>query len=208
MRKLLYILLLFILLLISCNQDNSSKKEIIIQSSEITKNNKEDLINNYIDFDFKSIQKHYSESNITSGRTNKPELTFINKFKKDGYYGFYNFIDFDSIQNPHISASAIVSFNKLPWTYSDNTQHILICKVFSNSFKYNPFSIRIGDNLNEIELKKIIEKDNIYYYRIKNLNIAVQTENEIIKRYAVWFDEENSNNIVVSNHNFIKEYLK
>lgn len=158
---------------------------------------------------FNLLQQCYPENNVTSGRMNKPELSFINKNNKGKYFGFYSFSDINSDNKPPLVAFALVSFEKLPWYYSDKNQELIMLIVLDKSFKCNPFLFKIEDDIKVVneELNKLKSIDNIHYYKKENIFVAFLVKNEKILKYIVWYDENSSIEKLKLNHDIIVKYM-
>ncbi len=157
------------------------------------------------------IRQYYPSNDITSGRMNKQELLqgCDSGLKQNLHYGFYNLIDRRSKLKPAVVAIAAVSFEKMPWNYDNDNQEVLILVVQDKLFKCNPFSFKIGDQLNQIDSTFIIQKniDNIHYFKQNNCMLAIQSKDEIIYKYIVW-NCELSDFSIEEKHDIVKDYLK
>jgi len=189
----------------------SDKKEQNIQVNEVSVEHIEpvDSLKENESFDMKTIRLHYKENDVTSGKSNKPEV--INNCILSVYdnFGFYDIIDRKSKLKPAVVAKVLVSFKSMPWHYVDDDQTIIAVIVFDKLFKCDWFSFDIGDETEKMSKsfnKEMIIED-ISYFRKENIVIAVKSNKGEITKYMFW-QCDSTNTDVKRKHQIVKKYLK
>lgn len=173
----------------ACNQstpidNNPTDKDSIASATIKDSGQHQDQIKPSMD----SIHAYYSENEVTSGRSNLPTLLEGCYVQRSARYGFYNFIDEKSSLKPPVVATALVSYNKNDWNYSDKSQELLQVIVKDKLFKYKPFSFAVGDTLNNgVNMANNLGTlEDIHYYQIEPCMVAIKATDKIIEKYVYW----------------------
>ncbi len=181
---LLIATLLFAVIFSNCQWINSktSNGKSLIEIQNIDQSIK------FHEFNLDTLRSYYPPNDITSGRTNLPNM-FSGCMKGDqAHFGFYDVIDVNSKLKPAIVAKIFVSFSNIPWHYSDKGQEVISVIVYDSLFKCVKAPFIIGDNI-EIAISQIGKyktvKD-ICYFKTPKLSVATKIMNQKILRYMFW----------------------
>jgi hypothetical protein len=154
------------------------------------------------------ILVHYDVNDVTSGRMNTLDL-FVECQLKSKSFGFYDLIDRHSSLKPPVVAKLIVSFDKIPWNYSNIDQNIVAIVVMDKLLKFNPIPIQLGDSIGKV--KSLFEKEteigDIHYFSNDNCAVAIKLNDGIISKYIVVYCKP-KNSSLSSYSKDIEVYLK
>ena len=215
MKKQFFIFVNVSVLLLGCTQSNSKSNHTINQQEIKADTIKEEshLMENPLlicsELTINTIWDYYPANDLTSGRTNKPELLTYCKYSQEQHFGFYDFIDRNSELKPAVVAKAIVTFEELPWNYSDDNQKIILLIVSDKLFKCNPFSFGVGDDVSKIDssITKLTFIENIHYYQQGSCMVAAKEKDGKTSKYIYWLCSL-SEDEVKEQHKIVKSYLQ
>lgn len=140
-------------------------------------------------FTMDSLWKYHGDSDITSGRGNKP-FFYSCGLEKDLYYGFYCIFSRlyyplgPSVEIAHV----IVSYKpSKKWMSRDTSQKICELTVYDKLFRPRVASFGIGDEMSQIKEDFVKRIDNIFYYRNGDVLYCVESVQDTIRHYRVLY---------------------